>query len=40
MPGEPRQRVEVLGARLDQRLRLGDHFDQVAVVEHEQIAGA
>jgi len=39
VPGEASERREVLGACLDQRLGLGDHFDQVAVVEHEQIAG-
>lgn len=40
MPGEPRKRGKVLGARLDQRLRLGNDFDEVPVVELEQIAGA
>jgi hypothetical protein len=40
MPGKPRQRGEIMRARLDQRFRLGDHFDQGAVVEHEQVAHA
>jgi hypothetical protein len=40
MPREARERGEVLGASLDQRLRLGDDFDEIAVVELEQIAGA
>jgi len=40
MPGEPRERGQVLRARLDERLRLGDHLDQGAVVEQQQIAHA
>jgi hypothetical protein len=40
MPGKPRQGREIMRARLDQRLRLGDHLDQGAVVEREQIAHA
>ena len=40
VPGETRERGEVLGARLDQRLRLGDDFHEVSVVEQKQIAHA
>ena len=40
MPGEPRQRRQIGGARLDQRLGLGHHLDQPAVVEHQRIVGA
>ena len=40
VPGEPCQCREILSAHLDQRFRLGDHLDQVAVVEHEQVAHA
>jgi len=40
MPGEPRQRRHIGGARLDQRLRRRHHFDQTAVVENQQIVGA
>ena len=40
MPGEPRQRRKVGGARLDQRLGLGHHLDQRAVVQHQRVVGA
>ena len=40
MPGQPRQRRKVGGARLDQRLGLGHHLDQAAVVEHQRVVGA
>ena len=40
MPGKPRQRRQIGGARLDQRLGLGHHFDQPAIVEHQRIVGA
>ena len=40
MPGEPRQRRQVGRARLDQRLGLGHHLDQPAVVEHQRVVGA
>ena len=40
MPGEPRQRRQIGGARLDQRLGLRHHLDQPAVVEHQRIVGA
>ncbi len=40
MPGDPGQRADIGGARLDQGLRGRDHFDQAAIVEHQQIVGA
>ena len=40
MPGEPRQRRQIGGARLDQRLGLGHDLDQPAVVQHQRIVGA
>lgn len=40
MPGEPRQRGQVGGARLEQRLGLGDDVDGAAVLEHQEIAAA
>ena len=40
MPGEPRQRGHVGGARLDQRLGRGHDLDQRAVVEQQRIVGA
>ena len=40
MPGEPRQRIDVRGPHLDQRLGLGHDLDQAAVVEHQSIAHA
>lgn len=40
MPGEPGQRRQIGGARLDQRLGLGHHLDQGAIVEHQCIIGA
>ena len=39
MPGKPRERVEIGGARLDQRLRRGDDLDQRAILEHQAIVG-
>jgi len=40
MPGEPRQRRKVGGARLDQRFGLSDDLDQRAVIEHQRVIGA
>src|ERR1043166_1036530 len=40
MPGESCERREILGARLDQRLGRGYYFDEVAVIEQQQIAHA
>lgn len=40
MPREPRERRDIGGARLDQRLGRGDDLDQAAVLEHEKIVGA
>ena len=40
MPGEPRQRRQIGGARLDQRLGLRHDLDQPAVVEHQRVVGA
>ena len=40
MPGEPRERGKIGGARLDQRLGLGHDLDQLAVVEHQRVVGA
>ena len=40
MPGEPRQRRQIGGARLDQRLGLGHDLDEGAVIEHQRVVGA
>ena len=40
MPGQPRQRGHVGGARFDQRLGRGDDLYQTAIVEQQQIVGA
>ena len=40
MPGEPRQRGNVCGARFDQRLGRGHDFHQPAVVKQQQVVGA
>ena len=40
MPGEPRKRGKVGGARLDQRFCGGDDFDQRTIVKQQQIVGA
>ena len=40
MPGEPRQRRQIGGARLDQRLGLRHHLDQPAIVEQQRVVGA
>jgi len=40
MPGEPRQRRQIVGPDLKQRLGLGHHLDQAAVVEHQRVVGA
>ena len=40
MPGEPSERRQVGGAHLDQGLRLGHHFHQPAVVQHQRVIGA
>ncbi len=40
VPGEPRQRGHIGGARLDQRLRRRHHFDACAIVKQQQIVGA
>lgn len=40
MPGEPRQRRQIGGAHLDQRLGFGHHLDQRAIIEQERVVGA
>jgi hypothetical protein len=40
VPSESRQRREVGGPHLDQRLGLGHHLHQAAVVQHQRIIGA
>ena len=39
-PGEPRQRRRIGSPYFEQRLRLGQHFDEPAVVEFERVAHA
>ena len=40
MPGDTRQRRDIGGARLEQRLRFGDDLDMAAVIERDDIVGA
>jgi len=40
MPGEPRERRQIGGADLDQRLRLGHDLDEAAIIEHQRVVGA
>jgi hypothetical protein len=40
MPGKARKRRKISGARLDQRLGLGHHLDQAAIVKLQRIVGA
>ena len=40
VPGKPRQRREIDRPCLNERLGLGHHLDQAAVVEHQRIVGA
>ena len=40
MPGQPGQRGNVGGPRLNQRFGRGDDLDQVAIVEHQKVVGA
>jgi hypothetical protein len=40
MPGQSRQSGQIGGARFDQRLGLGDDFDDTAVLKHKGIIGA
>src|SRR5438477_12618741 len=40
MPGQPRERSEIRGARFQQRLGLGDDLDQTSVVELDRVAHA
>lgn len=39
MPGDPRQRRYIGGARLDERIRLGDDLDVIAIVEGDDVIG-
>jgi hypothetical protein len=40
MPGHPNQMQRIDAADFDQRLWRGDHFDQLAILEHQRIAAA
>lgn len=40
MPGQPRERGDIGGARLDQRLGCRDDLDQRAILEQQEIVGA
>ena len=37
---QPRRLGKILLAHLEHRLDIGDHFDETAVVEHQEIVGA
>jgi hypothetical protein len=40
MPGQPRQRGDIGGARLDQRLGRRHDFDQCTILKHQEVVGA
>jgi hypothetical protein len=39
-PGDPRERWQICGTDLKQRLSLGNDVDESAVFEHERVVGA
>lgn len=39
MPGQPRQRAEIGGTHLEQWLRRRHHFDQCAILKHQEVVG-